>query len=323
MLHKGGKIYCTILAAVAGLIFIACGGSIPGTESSPGGTGVFGNSEVSSSNPATRPTPGFTAVTVNPATSTTSDQNQKFNQVKPVRFLALALGGVELDEVRLVIENLNFDDSISPGIEGPGHTIIRLIQNGQIVDQSLPLMGTAILPEGNYRTLDFNYKILAASDIPPEAQDDPVITQHLVNHSIVIEGSYLIDLPLIGNLLRIPFRFISDQTSTIRIEDPSGLPFFGQDQPNFLFIVHKVQLWFDATVVNLLQSLSLTVLPVVGGVVNGILELSANSTIGSLRDIAVVIQDNIDTGFRFALSPDGVFEESEVLEASFSLEILP
>lgn len=313
----------SILALVVASFLTACGGGIPGTSEVSGlGSGVFGPGG-DSSNPATRPTPGFTEVAVNPATSVSEAETQKFSQVYPVKLLGLNLGGVELDEVRMVIENFNFDDNISPGIEGPGFVIVRLIQNGVIVDDTIPLLGTAVLPEGNYQTLDFNYRILQQGDIPAGAENDPVVTQYLVGHSIVIEGSYLYDLPLLGNLLRIPFRFFSDQTSTIRIEDTNGLPFFGQDETHFLFIVSKVQLWFDVTVVNLLQSLSLTVLPVVGGVVNGILDLDAGSVVASISQIAVTLQQNIDTAFRFGLGPDASFAESDVLEASFSFQILP
>ncbi len=319
--------FWSILGLILGSILSACGGGIPGASDVVGstGSGIFGSdsSGGNSLNPATRPTPGFTEVAVNPATSVTEGNNLKFSKVYPIKFLSLNLGGIEIDEVRMVIENLNFDDQVSPGVEGPGVAILRLVQNGVIVDQALPNLGAAILPEGIYQTLDFNYRVLSVSEIPPEAQNDPVVTQNLVNHSIVVEGSYLFNLPLLGTLLRIPFRFLSDQTSTVRIEDINGLAFFGQEVTHNLFLVDKIQLWFDLTVVQLLQSLSITVLPVLGGVVNGILEIDANSAVAAIANIAITIEQNINTAFRFGIGPDATFTESDVIEASFSFVLLP
>ncbi len=302
-----------LLLFIGGCTAITDGGNLP-----LGGTGVFGVG----GNPATRPTPGFTEVEVAPATSTTDTSSNRFLSSSENKLLALQFGGIEIDEIRIVEENFDFDDNVSPGVEGPGFSIIRLVQNGNIVDDALPEIGSAILPDGDYSTLDLQYKILAANEIPPEAANDPVVTEQLVGNSIVIEGSFLfpVQLPILN--LRIPFRFISKQTSTIRIETPNAINFSGLVL-QFLFIAHKVQLWFDMNVANLLQSLNATLLPIVNNTVTGVLILDANSPNASIRNIALEIQGNIDTGFRLAPSDDGFFQESDVLESSVSFVLIP
>jgi hypothetical protein len=294
-------------------------------STNPGDPNGNGGGEVASGpgNPATRPTPGFTEVEMRPATSTTLPAPAAF-----LKALSLNLDPLlDIDEVRIFAKNFNFEDALSPGVEYPGGFVIRLVRNSGIVDQALPPLGSAVLPEGDYSNLDLELDILDPDEIPIQAFGDPLITDNLVGHSIVVDGVLELDvpivIPLVLQLVDVRFRFVSTQIPRLRIETPTPISLFGQDTANNLFFAFKIKAWLDLSVQGLLQTLIANLdIPTLLDLVDGLLVISADSPNPQIAAIALQIEANINASLRFAPSADALFDEGDVLESSFSF-VLP
>jgi len=225
---------------------------------------------------------------------------------------------IAVDEVRLFVGDLNFDDAVSPGVEAPGPFVVRLIQGSGIVDEALPPFGIASVPGGLYDQMDLRLEILDAGSIPPEAVDDPLVTGPLVGHSVVVEGQLEIT-PILGVSL-IHFRFLSRETPNLRVETPTALN-FGPGL-NHLFIAFKIKTWLELNLPSLIETvLGNLDLQTLLAILNGVLDISADSPIPQLQSIALNIEANINASLRFAPSEDALFDETDVQENSFSLVV--
>jgi hypothetical protein len=259
-------------------------------------------------NPATRPTPGFAEVALQPATSVT---------LPPPSPLLKALQiseELDLEEIRLAVKDLDLKFSGDLDTDFVGPFVIRLIRQGAEVDEALPPFGTTQVPVGSYAQLDLSLDKLPLDQIPPEATDDPVIMQFLPDNSLVVEGTFLEspnnDIDQSGTVSRIFFRFLSDNGNNLRIVTPT--PFSLKTGLNFLFIAFKVSLWFNAPVVQALQDLSPDTFQ------NGVILLSDQSSNDQIRHIVDLIEENVDQSLRFAPSEDNTFQESDVDQGSSS-----
>lgn len=267
-----------------------------------------------SENPATRPTPGFTEVEMRPATSTTLPAPASF--LKSLQLNVSPL--IAVDEVRLFLKDLDFDDALSPGVESAGPFVVRLVQASGIVDEALPPFGTVGVPEGLYERMDLKLETLDASEIPPGAEDDPLVTGPLVGHSVVVEGT--LQITPILNISLIRFRFLSREAPALRVETPEALD-FGPGL-NRLFIAFKIKTWLDLSLPGLIDTVLQTLdLPTLLSILNGVLVISADSPIPEIRAIALQIEANIHASLRFAPSEDAFFDEADVQENSFSFVI--
>ena len=261
-------------------------------------------------NPATRPTPGFTEIEVRPATSETLPAPASF-----LKDLALLDTLTEIDEVRFFTQDLQMIGNSGPAFNLAGPFVVRLIQAGNIVDEALPEFGGAVVANGDYSSFDLKFANLIQEQIPSEAEGDAVVTGELVNHSMVVEGSFKgPDLaPILG--IRIPFRYVSHETSTVRIQGATPLSLTGDYTT--LFIAFKIQTWFDQNILSQILSLDAQVL------LNGVLILDTESLDPILKNIALQIEAQVNTSLRLAPSEDGVFQESDVDENSSSSVIVP
>jgi|GEM_PF-2810450 len=288
-------------------------GSVTETDGSAGPGGLAGNptgnQTDTSSNPATRPTPGFTELEMRPATSTSLPAPGSF--LKSLNLIDNLIG---ISEVRMFLRDLKLADGSDFFSGGP--FIVRLIQNNQIVDEAFPGFGSHAVTQGDYGQLDLGLEVLSEDQIPAELQDDPVVDS-LVGHSIVVEGTFKgpVLAPILGQLLH--FRFVSHQIDNLRIETPNAFTLNASAQT--LFVAFKVKTWLDLNLASLLQDLN--VLQLVDGLL-GVIVIDTDSSDPIIRGIALQLEANIDTSLRFALSPDALFDEGEVDETSFS-DILP
>lgn len=291
------------------------GGSGPGTQDN-GGIGPL-SSEPGVVNPGTRPTPGFTEVEMNPATSTSLPAPAAFLKSLQLNLTPL----IEINEVRMFVRDLNLDEAVSSGLEYPGKFLFRLLDGNVIVDESLPELGRADVPEGTYEKLDLSFEVMEVDEIPPGAEDDPLVTGPLVGHSIVVEGILglvnPIDLGALGTLTVVKFRFVSDETAHLEVNSLAGFD-FGPDL-NHLFLAFKVRTWLDLGLRSLVESVVSTLsLQNLVDLLNGsLLVIDADS--GDLSVAAVQLETNINASLRVAPSDDAIFQEGDVQEDSFSI----
>jgi len=241
-----------------------------------------------------------------PATSTTLPAPAPF-----LKEISLIDTLIELDEVRMFLRDLKLQDGSS--FSSPGPFVVRLVRNGSIQDDSFPAFGSHSVPQVSYDQVNLGLKIFTADQIPPELEDDPLVTEALVDHSIVVEGKFKGPLlaPILGQL--ISFRFVSHQTDGLRIETPN--PFLLNSDQETLFVAFKVKTWLDLNLLSLLQNLNLAQL--IDALVNG-LNLDTQSSDPILKGIALQLEANIDASLRLAWSADSLFDESEVDESSLS-----
>jgi hypothetical protein len=323
-----GPLIHLVLAGCLILQLFACaggpsgpGGDIGGTDPGVAGTGNTSTDGVGplgsnpgSVNPGTRPTPGFTEVEMNPATSTTLPAPAAFLKSLQLNLTPL----IEITEVRLFVRDLNLDDDLSAGTEYPGNYLFRLLDGNLIVDESLPPLGTADVPEGTYEKLDLHFEIMTAADIPPGAEDDPLVTGPLVNHSIVVEGHLAVTPLLTGLLSVVHFRFVSDQIPHIEVESVQGFD-FGPDL-NHLFLAFKVRTWLDLSLRGIVETaINNLSLPALLQLLNGLLIIDANT--GTFQGVGLQIETNINSSLRVAPSVDAAFDETDIQEDSFSTVI--
>ncbi|HKX13298.1 MAG TPA: hypothetical protein VJP40_09110 [bacterium] len=291
------------------------GGSDPATQEN-GGVGPL-SSAPGSVNPGTRPTPGFTEVEMNPATSTSLPAPAAFLKSLQLNLTPL----IEIAEVRMFVRDLNLDDAVSVGVEYPGNFLFRLLDGNVIVDESLPALGRADVPEGTYQKLDLAFEVMEADEIPPGAETDPLVTGPLVGNSIVVEGQLgllnPIDLGALGSLTVVQFRFVSDEIAHLEVNSPAGFD-FGPDL-NHLFLAFKVRTWLDLGLRSLVESVvsTLSIQNLVDLLNGGLLVIDADS--GDLSVAAVQLETNINTSLRAAPSDDALFQEGDVQEDSFSI----
>ena len=291
------------------------GGDINGNGSSTDPNGTLGplGSSPGSVNPGTRPTPGFTEVEMNPATSTSLPAPAAFLKNLQLNLTPL----IRIDEVRLFVRDLNLDDAVSAGLEYPGNFLFKLVNDELIVDQSLPALGVADVPEGTYEKLELAFEVMDADEIPAGSENDPLINV-LLGHSIVVEGVIELATPIVilptVSLSLIHFRFVSDQMPNIRVNSVQGFD-FGPDL-NRLFLAFKIRTWIDLSLAGIISNAvaaldAATLLQLVSG-------LLVIDDSGGLSGIALQLETNINTSMRVAPSLDGIFDELDVQEDSFS-----
>jgi len=290
-----GKIFLFIALLCS---IIGCSGSGPGGIDK----GLFDG------NPATRPTPGFTELEVRPATSTTLPAPSSF-----LKGLSVLEDFFEIEEARLFVRDLRLLDGADDSqfnLQGP--FVIRLIQEGVLVDEALPEFGGEVVANGSYQKFDLGLEVLSQETIPAPAQNDPIVTEQMPGNSIMVMGSF--EIPLLLNQSLVRFIFLSHQKVTLRIASPEAFELSG----NFatLFLAFKVQTWLKGIEQNLLN-IDPTLLA------GGLLVLDTESNDPVLRAIALQIESNIDMSLRFAFSPDSIFSEAEVDETSFSQVLTP
>ncbi|HKY63070.1 MAG TPA: hypothetical protein VJR29_06605 [bacterium] len=313
-----------LLRGATFLLLVACAGG-PGGNPGPGGVGDASTdggvgplgSAPNSVNPGTRPTPGFTEVEMSPATSTSLPAPGPFLKSLQLNLTPL----IEITEVRMFVRDLNLDEAVSAGLEYPGNFLFRLLDGNVIVDESLPELGVAGVPEGTYSKLDLSFEVMEADEIPPGAEDDPLVNGPLIDHSIVVEGHLgllsPIDLGALGSLTVVQFRFVSDQTAHLEVNSPQGFD-FGPDL-NHLFLAFKIRTWLDLSIRGLVETVVATLdLPTLLNLLNGGL-LLIDSSSGNLTVAAVQLETNINASLRTAPSDDGLFQEADVQEDSFSV----
>ncbi len=297
------------------ILLTAClGGPSPTGQDGGNGDGTGQDLGGSGQNPATRPTPGFSEFEMRPATSTTLPPPAAF-----LKGLIIIDQLVELNEIRMVLRDLEFGNGGS--FDKPGPFIVRLIFSDAIVDESFPKFGSSQVQQGFYDQSDLGFKLLAPEEIPPELEDDPVVTGPLVDHSIVVEGKFKGPLlnPVLGQWIR--FRFVSTQTVDLRIESPTSFEL--GDPAATLFIAFKVRTWLDESLVEILHDfLEKLDLKALLKILSEGLVLDTKASDPTLRGIALTLESNINASLRFALSPDDIFNESEVDETSLSF-VLP
>ncbi|MFO1519657.1 MAG: hypothetical protein U1F57_08370 [bacterium] len=288
------------ISFISALLFLFVGCSGPGSDPLGGNTG---------GNPATRPTPGFTELQILPATSLTLPAPGAF-----LKALMISEGNVEVEEVRVAVKDLQLKNGDISETDLKGPFVVRLIQKATIVDEALPSFGTVSVPEGNYTRLKLTLDKLPQNEVPAEALTDSIVTSFLVDNSVVVEGSFLEspgnDIDQSGGVSMIPFRFVSNNGNSLEIDTTS--PFTLSPGLNFLFVAFKIQLWFNASVVDALQQLNPSALQ------NGIVLLNDQSDNSQIRQIVDLIETQIEQSLRFAPSDDDHFEENEVDDHSSS-----
>jgi len=274
------------------------------------GAGGLDPSKAFDGNPATRPTPGFTEVEVKPATSETLPAPAPF-----LKDLVLLDQVTQIDEVRFFTEHLQLEGGTGPVFDLEGPFVVRLIQGGNIVDEALPDFGGGVVPNGNYSRFDIGFQRLTPSLLPPEAQGDPEVLGPLMDHSMVVEGSFQGPniAPILG--IRIPFRFVSSQIAVLQVQSSDAFQLSGDFTS--LFIAFKIQTWFSAAILNALNLLDPQTL------LDQPLILDTQSSNPALKSIALQIEANINASLRLAPSADQIFQESDVDEASTSQVLMP
>lgn len=322
----------SVLGGILILQLIACAGGPSGgpggndpsvngtgnTSTGPDGNGGIGpiGSAPGTVNPGTRPTPGFTEVEMNPATSTTLPAPAAF-----LKSLSLNLSPlIQIDEVRLFVRDLNLDDAVSAGVEYPGNFLFKLVDDELIVDQSLPALGRADVPEGTYQTLDLAFEVMEEDEIPAGAENDPLIDV-LVGHSIVVDGTLELSTPIVIlptiSLSLIHFRFVSDQIPNLRVTSPEGFD-FGPDL-NHLFLAFKIKTWLDLSLSGIIRTAVATLdVPTLLQLLSGLLIIDDQ---GGLSGVGLQLETNINASLRVAPSADANFDEADVQEDSFSIVI--
>ncbi len=249
---------------------------------------------------------------MNPATSTSMPAPAAFLKSLQLNLTPL----IEITEVRMFVRDLNLDDAVSAGVEYPGKFLFRLLDGNVIVDESLPPLGLADVPEGTYEKLDLSFEVMEANEIPPGAEDDPLVTGPLVGHSIVVEGNLAVTPLLTGLLSIVHFRFVSDEIAHIEVNSPQGFD-FGPDL-NHLFLAFKIKTWIELTLSGIVETLVNNLsLPQLLQLLSGLLIIDANT--GSLQGVGLELETNINASLRVAPSDDALFQEGDVQEDSFSI----
>ncbi|MBL7685988.1 MAG: hypothetical protein JNK65_08155, partial [Deltaproteobacteria bacterium] len=101
--------------------------------------------------------------------------------------------GIQIRETRNVVSDISFegDNELVPQIEFPETYVVRLIQNGSIVNQEFPSFGVKNIAFDTYRKFEMKFEKINQGLIPPSILPDPITEQFLLDHSVVIEGSFL------------------------------------------------------------------------------------------------------------------------------------
>ena len=294
--------FSLLLLGILATAMQACGGGAPGGSGNPASptppVPVFGDFvlNVATSNPG--------------ATASVSSQNIRANSV------AFQNNAILLSETRNVISDISFKptDESSAELDFPGMYVVELITGGDIVNQVFPTFDPKQIAFTSYNEYEMKFDKLEARSIPAGLLDDPLVTQYLVDQSIVIEGTFVEsaenDINHNGLVDSIPFRLISNKDVNIRVTSPNSFT-VSPDKINYFFIAFQVNLWFNNTV-SFFQEVRPEELT------NGVLIVSDQSHFDNVREILDQFENNLEGSCKSAPSDNGDFEQGDVDEESSS-----
>lgn len=304
-LHLRKILFSFLLTGVFLSGILACGG---------GGTPGEGNPAA-----PTPPVPVFgdfvlgVVASEQTATASVSNLNRSALRQNAVSFLNDA---IRLEETRNVVSDISFKpaDGSSAEVAFPGMYVVELITGGATVNQAFPNFDPTTIAYTTYNEFNMKFDKIDARSIPAGLLNDPLVTQYLVDQSIVIEGSFAEsaenDLDQDGKLSYIPFRLISNKDVNIRVSSPNVFA-VSADKINYFFIAFQVDNWFGNTL-GLFQEVTSNELT------NGVLEINDQSQFDNVKEILEQFENNLDRSCKSAPSEDGDFEESDVDEESSS-----
>ncbi len=303
-MYSSSKIFILFLL----LSFTSCAGDVGTFNPQPS----FNTISVFDGNPATRPTPGFTEVALGPVASLS--ESSSGNAAKN---LAADENLVSIQEVRMYLQDVTLlDEQGNEALKLIGPFVVRLVELGVVVDESFPAFGGGVVPNGNYPELQLSFAQLDdPSLIPEQLLADPLTTEGLIQHSIVIDGTVEFSNLAQPNSSIVPFRFLSQKEEVISLTTPNPIVLDG----NFttLFIAFKIQEWFGNDIHTLLSKVDPSQLS------DSPLILQEESEVSSLSTLAQRTEDDINNSIRIAPSTDELFDEAEIDELSSSEPIQP
>ncbi|MFO1518299.1 MAG: hypothetical protein U1F57_01330 [bacterium] len=310
-------------------LLVSCGGvSTTGTGGSGNGTG---NGDTSGANPLTPtpPVPVFGNFLLQPAASIPSGGSSASQSAIPPASkglvnlnlsISLFNDGLRISQTRQSVNSISFkpDHGSTTTIQYPQTYVVQLIKDGAITDQEFPDFGAQNLPADTYHEFEMKFKNLGANEIPGGLLNDVLTTLFLVDHSIVVEGSFLVPAHVgLGGLLGItadiylPFRIISHQEVNIRVSSPNAFTVNG-NQDNHFFMAFRVEDWFAGGILQKLQNLS------PADIVGGVIQITEGDSNPLIQEILSLFEQNVNLSVKSAPSADGVFDETDVDNGSFS-----
>ncbi len=279
-----------------------------------GGPWACGNGSPTS----TPPVPVFGDFVLGVAVSTpTSSASIPQNAKNSMRMNSVSFqsDGIRVDETRNVVSDISFEPVSGGGgnIEFNGMYVVELITKGSVVNKVFPEFGLTQIPFTSYKQFVMKFAKIDSKSIPSALLADPVATQYLLDHSVVIEGSFIeagkdIDHNGISNY--IPFRIISDKDVNIRVSSPNAFT-VSSKKVNYFFIAFQVGNWFNH-LLPLMREVEL------GDLTNGVLVISDQSSRKNIRNILDQFENNLDASCKSAPSNNGDFEEDDVDDHSSS-----
>lgn len=230
--------------------------------------------------------------------------------------LSISGGGIQVDETRNAISDISFepDNEQNPEIDFPGVFVVELVRQSNVLNQEFPDFGVTQIPFDSYRRFEMKFEKLDSEDIPGQLLPDPLVSSLLVDHTFVVQGSFVEaegkDVNGDGQISSVPYQIISDNEVEVEVSSPN---FFvvSPDKVNFFFIAFQIEAWFNGL---LPQFQNLTPSDLSGGVA----VIRKESSNAKIDQILQDFENNTERSCKSAPSDDGDFEQSDVDEESGS-----